>query len=110
MGRTLSFIPRHVDAHRAGEALDCLNEAHMVVFHQETERRAMGTATEAVIETLGRTHRKGRRFLVMERTVRLKLASCFFKLNALAYYLYDIGACDQVVNEMLGYQAAHLLC
>ena len=43
----------------------------------------------------------------MERTIRLELAPRFLELNALAQYLDDIGARNQIVNEMLGNQAAH---
>ena len=52
---------RHLQAGARSEFLDRLDEAEVVVVHDEAERRAVRAAAEAVIELLVRAHRERRR-------------------------------------------------
>ena len=91
----------------AGQALDRLNEAHVIEFHQEANRRAVRAAAEAVIETLARADGKRRRFFVMKRAAGLEFAARFLELHAPANDLDDVGAGDQIVDEILRNQSGH---
>ncbi len=105
--RAIRLVARHLHAHRVGEALDRLDETHVVELHEEADRRAVGAATEAVIEALRRAHGERRCFLVMERTAGLELPAGLLQLHAAADHFDDIGPCDQVVDEILGNQSSH---
>jgi len=48
-----------LEAKTRGEALDRLDEAEVLVLHDEADRRAVRPAAEAVIELFGRAHREG---------------------------------------------------
>ena len=108
-GRALTFLARDLYSHRRSQALDSLDEAHMVVLHQEAQCRAVRTAAKTVIEALVGTDRERGRLLVMKWAIRLEFAPCLLELNAFAQYLNDIGTRNQIVNEMLRNQAAHNL-
>jgi hypothetical protein len=43
----------------------------------------------------------------VKRAARLEFTACFLELYAAAEHLHDIGSRDQIVNEVLWYQAAH---
>ena len=96
-GTVLGFLMNH----------DRLSFPEAVVVHQEAERRAVRPAAEAVVELLVGTHPEGGRFLVMERAARLVLAPGLLERHAAADQLDDVGAPDQVVDEMLRNAAGH---
>ena len=105
--RFVAFVARDLYAHRVGEAFDRLDETHVIVFHQETDRGAVRAAAEAVVETLGGTHRKRRRLFIVERAAGLELAARLLELHAATDDLDDIRAGNQVVDKILGDQSGH---
>jgi hypothetical protein len=50
----------------------------MVEFHQEANGGAVSAAAEAMVETLPRTHREGRRLFIVERAASLELPAGLF--------------------------------
>jgi len=101
--RAIAFAARHLDAHNAGEALNSLNETHVLVFHQEADRCTVRPATETVVETLSGAHREGGCFFVMKWAAGLELAARFLELDALADDLHNVCTSDQIVNKILRY-------
>src|SRR5262249_38718061 len=95
-------LVRHLEAEAHGELLDGLGEGHVIVIHEKAERSAVLTAAEAVIELLVRTDPEGRGFLGVERTAGLVLAAGLLQWHARADELHDIGAGDELVDEVLG--------
>src|SRR6185312_6327430 len=77
-------------------------ESRTVVYHEESQHRAMRSAAEAVIELLVRADPEGGRLLVVERAAGPELASGLFQLHARADDLHDIRAGDELVDERLG--------
>ena len=67
----------------------------------------MRAAAEAVVELLVRAHGERRRLLVVERAAGLVLAPGALQLHAAADHLDDVGAGDQLVDEVLGDAAGH---
>ena len=107
--RALALLARHVDSHHRGQAFDGFHEVHVVVLHEETQRGAMFAAAETVIKPFRRADRKRRGFFVVKRAAGLELAARFLELYAAADHLDDIRPGDQIVDEVLWYQAAHNL-
>src|SRR5210317_202546 len=99
--RFVAFAAGHIHAHRGGQALDSLNEAHVVEFHEEANRRAVGAAAKAMIEAFSGAHGERGRLLIMKRAACLEFAAGFLELHATADYLDDVGACDKVVDKVL---------
>ena len=93
---------RHLESRARGEFLDRLDEAEVVVFHDEAEHRAVRAAAEAVIELLVDADPERRRLLVVERAARLVFAPGLLQLHAAADHLEDVGAGDEFVDEVLG--------
>ena len=106
-GRAFAFLPRNFESHDAGEALHGLDEIHMVVLHQEIERVAVCSAAETVIKALRRTHRKRRRFLIMERAASLEFLAGFLELHTAPDDLDRVGAVDQIDDKLLWNASAH---
>src|SRR5690606_24742697 len=76
------------------------------VIHQKTDRRAVRATTKTMIKLLGRTDIKRRGFFIMERATGTVLPAFFLQRHARVNHLDDIGARQQLVNEMLR-NAAH---
>ena len=84
-----------------------LDELHMLVLHQETDGRAMGTATEAVVELFGRTDGKGGGLFVVEGTTGLVFASGLFQRHARVDDIDNVDASDQIINKGLWNSSRH---
>ena len=94
-------LVRHLEPEARGQFLDRLGERHVVMVHEEAEHRAVLAAAEAVIELLVRAHPEGGGLLVVERAAGLVLAPRLLQLYAGADDLHDIGAGDELVDEVL---------
>ena len=105
--RGIAAFARDLETGARRELLHGLDEAEMVELHDEAERRTVRAATKAVIELLVRAHRERRRLLVVKRAAGLVLAARALELHAAADHLDDVGACDQLVDEMLRDAAGH---
>ena len=101
------FFARHFEADARGQILDGFDEAQVIVLHQEAERRAVRAAAEAVIELLVRHDREGRRFLAVKRAAGLEFLALLFQRHAAADQLDDVGAGDQLVDEVLWNASGH---
>ena len=106
-GRAIAFLARYLDAHRARQALDRLDEVHVVVLHQEVDRVAVLAAAEAVIETLGRAHRERRGLLVVKRAAGLELLARLPELHPATHDFDDVRAVDEVDDELLRDESSH---
>src|SRR5205085_2867926 len=95
-------LPRNREPEARGEFLDRLGEGHVVVIHEEAEHRAVLAAAEAVVELLVRAHRERGGLLVVERAAGLVFAPGLLQRHAGADDLHDVGAGDQLVDEVLG--------
>jgi hypothetical protein len=69
----------------------------------------MSATAKTVVELFIGTHRKRRRFFLMERTQTGEVAARFFKLHALANHFHHVNAAKQVVNKTLWNLACHEL-
>src|SRR5690606_21018931 len=99
-GRGGAALAWHLEARSRGEFLDRLDEAEVVVLHDEAERGPVRTAAEAVIELLVGADRERRRLLVVERAAGLVLPPRALQLHAAADHLDDVDARDQLVDEV----------
>ncbi len=97
----------YLDARAGGELFDRFRKREAVVVHQEAERGAVRAATETVIELLVGAHPERGGFLVMEGAASLEFAPGLLERYAAADQFDDVGAADQVVDEVLRYPAGH---
>ena len=95
-------LARDFQAEARGELLDRLRKRQVIVIHEEAEHRAVLATAEAVIELLVGAHPEGGGLLVVERAAGLVLATGFLQLHACADHLHDVGAGDQLIDEVLG--------
>jgi hypothetical protein len=105
--RLVAFVARHLDTHALRKALDRLDEAHMIEFHEEANGGSVRPATEAVIKALGRADGERGRFLVVKRATRLELAAGFFQRHATSNDLDDVRTGNEVINKVLWNQSGH---
>jgi hypothetical protein len=101
-------LARHLEARARGQVLDGLDEAEVVVLHDEAERGAVRPAAEAVIELLVGADRERRGLLVVERAAGLVFPAGALQLHAAADHLDDVGARDEFVDEVLRDAAGHV--
>ena len=92
---------------RAASSSTAVDEIQPVVFHQESERRAVGAAAEAVIEALVRADGEGGRLLAVKRAAGLVLAARLLELDARADDLDDVRSLHQLVDEVLWNARSH---
>jgi len=90
-----------------GELFDCLAEALMLVLHEETDGAAMGAAAEAMVELLLATDSKGGGLLVVKGAACLIVLSRLAQVDAVVDEFDDVGASEQVVDEIGGNPAGH---
>src|SRR6185437_1183882 len=95
---------RHLEPRVAGERFDRLGERLAAVLHQETDRRAVRAAAEAVIELLGRTDRERRRLFAVERTARLVVGARLLERHVAVDDLDDVDARKKRLDEIAGDQ------
>ena len=69
----------------------------------------MSATAKTVVELFIGTHRKRRRFFLMERTQTGEVTTRFLELHALADNLHHVNAAEQIVNETLWNLACHEL-
>ena len=100
-------LARHLEADARGELLDGFGEAQLVVFHQEADRGAVRAAAEAVIELLVRAHPNDGVFSLWNGQQALNSRARFLERHAAADQLDDVGAGDQLVDEVLWDAAGH---
>ena len=100
-------LARDLDTGSRGEFLDGLREGEAVVVHEEAERGAMRTASEAVVELLVGAHPERGRLLAVEGAASLVLAPRFLERHARTDQFDDIGPRDQIVDEGLWDAPAH---
>ena len=100
--RGRAALARYFEAGSRREIFDRLDEAEVIVFHDEAEHGAVGAAAEAVIELLVDADPERRRLFVVKRTAGLVLAAGLLQLHAAADHLDDVGTGDEFVDEMLG--------
>ena len=82
-----------------GQLLDRVDEAEARILHQETDRRAVRAAAEAVVELLGRADREGGRFFVVERAAGGEVGAGFFERDVAVDQIDDVYAVQQFLNE-----------
>ena len=90
----------HFQAVAVGQRLDCGGEVEAVVLHQEAQGAAVGAASEAVKEALGGADGERRGLFVVERAQSLVLAAGALQLDAFADDLRDVGAIEEIVDEL----------
>ena len=105
--RFVALVTRHLDTHGVRKALDRLDEVHVVVFHEEADRRPVRATAEAVIKALGGTDRERGGFLVVEWATGLVFPAGLFELYATADDFNNIRPRNQVVDEVLRDKSGH---
>src|SRR4029077_7557857 len=93
---------RDLESQAGRELLHRLRKGHVIVIHEEAERSTVLAAAKAVIELLVGTHPEGGGLLGVEWAAGLVLAAGFLQRHACADELHDIGARDELVDEVLG--------
>ena len=106
-GASLRAFTRNFQTRTPGEFFHGLNEAEVVVFHEEADGGAMRAATEAVIELLYGVHVKRRGFFVVEGAAALRFAPAAFQCDARTHHFDNVDAGEELVNEMLGNASGH---
>ena len=97
----------YLQAHAGGQFLHGLGKAEVVVFHEKAQGRAVGAATETVIELLGRADGEGGGLFVMEGTAGLVFAAGAAQGHALVDDVNHIHPRKQAVDELWGYSSGH---
>jgi len=69
------------------------------MLHDKTDGGAMNAAAETMIELLGLTDRKRRRFFVMEGATGHKIRACFFQRHIPLNHIHDVETVEQILNE-----------
>ena len=100
-------LARHLDPGSGSQSLHRLDEGLMFVLHEESDRRAVGAAAEAVVELLVLADGEGRGFFLVEGAARLMVLAGLLERHPLADQGDDIGPAEQIVDEGLGYPASH---
>jgi len=85
---------------RPGPAPRLRRKAHVLVFHQETERGAVCAAAEAVVELLGRADREGGCFFAVKGAAGLVVLPSFLQRHAPIDDVDDVDAGKQGVDEI----------
>ena len=97
----------HLASGPAREFFHRFDELQVRVFHQESDRGAVGAAAEAVVELLVRDYGERGRLLVVERTARLVFLAGALERDVVLDDLDDVGRRDEVVYEGLGDPPRH---
>src|SRR3989338_6282081 len=71
-------VPWYLDTDLGGQHPNGFRKLNPLLFHDETDDIAANTAAKAMKNLLVRINHKRRRFLVMKRTIRLKIPPCLF--------------------------------
>src|SRR6185312_11455817 len=103
----IAAFVRHGQADRLRQLLDCVGKFEALVFHQKAHSTAVRTATEAVVELLGRTDVERRRAFVVERAARRPFAARALQRHARLHHVDDVDAGQQFVDETFGDKAGH---
>src|SRR5690606_7680517 len=90
-----------------GQIFHRLDEAEVVVVHQEAQRRAMRAAAKAVIELFVRDHGEGGRLLAVEGAAGLVFLTLALQRHTRGDQLGQIGTSNQFIDEMLGDASGH---
>ncbi len=90
---------RHLKTGALGQFFDRLTEWQVIVFHEKSDRGAMGAAAEAMIELLIRADGEGWGFFVVEGAAGLIILAGLAKLDAGADQIDNVGPRQQVVDE-----------
>ncbi len=77
------------------------------MIHEKSDRGAVHAAAEAVIELLVGHDVERRRLLAVKRAAGFEFLAGFFERHAAADQLDDVGAGDQLVDEVLWDAAGH---
>ena len=72
---------RHGHAYAVGQVLHRFGKRQPLVFHNETDGRAVCAATEAMVKLLARADGKRRGFLLVERTAGHIVRAAFLQRN-----------------------------
>ena len=83
----------------ASQFPDRLNETDAGVLHQETDRRTMRSAAEAVVELLARTDRKRRGLLAVERAAGCKIGARLLQRHVAIDQVDNVDAIEKLLNE-----------
>src|SRR5690606_17023646 len=102
-----SLLARHLDADSLGQILDRVDEAEIVVLHQEAERVAVLAAAEAVIEVLLGDDRERGRLLSVEGATGFVFPAVLFQRHAAADQLDQVDPSDQLFDGMFGDETRH---
>ena len=100
---------RKLDMGAVGEALQTFGKGIILIFHQKVDDIAPGTAAEAVIDLLSRTHGKGCRFLSMKRAEPKIVCALFREADVLSDNVDDIVGLTHLFNYGLIIAHAYLL-
>ena len=84
---------------RLRQILDRFDIREAGMLHQKADRRAVRTATEAMVELLGGTHGKRRGLFVVKRAQPHQVGTALLQLDVLAHHIDNIDAVQQILNE-----------
>jgi hypothetical protein len=98
---------RNLEPQALGQLLHGFRKRQLLILHQETERRAVDTAAEAVEELFVGADPERGCLLVVEWTAGLEFAPGFLQRDAFADQLDDVCTTDQLIDEVLGDAAGH---
>ena len=100
-------LPGHFQAGPGGQLLHRFRKAEVVVFHQEAHGVAGGAAAEAVVELLVRGDGEGGRLFLVEGAAGGIVAAGLLQRHAGIDQRHQIGAREQVLDEVFGNAAGH---
>ena len=92
-------VIRHLQAVLLCQILHGFDEAHAVVFHQETDGIPVLAAAEAMVELLGRADGERGRFLPVKRAQAEEVGARLAQLHVAAHHLDHIDAGEQILDE-----------
>ena len=103
-----TFLLRHRHAGAVGQILHGFGEAQSLVFHDETDGRAVRAAAEAVVELFARADGERRGLFFVERAAGHVVGAAFLQRHALVDDVDNIGFGQQLVDEFAGNHASAL--
>ena len=92
----------HSHTHAVGQVLHRFHKAQPLVFHNKAQRRAVGTAAEAVVKLLAGAYRKRRRFFFVKRAAGHVVGTAFFQRHLLVDNIDNIYLAEQLVDKVTG--------
>ena len=98
------FVIRHLHPYPRRQLLDGLDEPQSGVLHEKANGCPMRTATEAMVELLGRADGKRGGLFVMKRAAGSIVGPRFTQRNIPIDKINDLDSMEQLLDERLGDQ------